>query len=408
MSKIFSKIAKIYLKQANTHDIPSIKRDFLLKLSATCNFLANHWNKINMHQCVDNIGGIMDSKNIPINTKAKQYYEKNAALLKNQFKNFVEDRFAGDSQEKEVIEFIDMIITCYMSCEQSEPSILCPTEFLAYYFEAESRRNIFSKYAHGRGSTDIKEGIKYALSLRDLGIEYMYDEHWKLLENTDTQLKDKQRYLFDAQRDWNYDYIICTQIQEASKYSYDENVREYIKHLISQLKEHIKRNKTTLDQYDTQVQHCIKRSIKFCEPILAKFTQEDFITKSITSQINTFLIENKVSERDMNTIAFYVCRDLKNRGQLASVANLDINIIENQNEAFKKLMNKIQIIAKKETQATSLRKITISVEDLLSRIFYGIKYCTCKTNKERVNINKATQWVSSFFNASQTNALAHR
>ena len=31
-------------------------------------------------------------------------------------------------------------------------------------------------------------------------------------------------------------------------------------------------------------------------------------------------------------------------------------------------MNKIQIIAK-ETQATSLRKITISVEDLLSRIF---------------------------------------
>ena len=57
-------------------------------------------------------------------------------------------------------------------------------------------------------------------------------------------------------------------------------------------------------------------------------------------------------------IAFYTCKDLTRKGQLASVANLDINMIENQSETLRTLMNKIQKIAQKETQQLVLGKLS--------------------------------------------------
>ena len=69
-------------------------------------------------------------------------------------------------------------------------------------------------------------------------------------------LHEDQIILFDSQQKHNYNYVICAQLEEASKYLYDANVNQYMNLLISKLKENItEKNKNSLNYYKNDLKH---------------------------------------------------------------------------------------------------------------------------------------------------------
>ena len=394
------KISEIYRTQAGNEG-NAARKEFLLKLSDVAKFVKNNFEKIQNHQLIDEDGEIIN--NMPFANKAIQYYENNIEECKNQFQNSNGDHFIDNSKENEIKEYIQSFSTFVNLIWNGEPSLNCPTEFLAYILESEVKRWTFGKYASCRNQASHEKSVQYALSLQDLGIDYMYDKQWETLKNSLHMLHEDQIILFDSQQKHNYNYVICAQLEEASKYLYDANVNQYMNLLISKLKENITENKNSLNYYKNDLKTHVERTIAFCKPKLAKFQQEDYSITNAILQLNTLLTNNQVSERDIKMIAFYTCKDLTRKGQLASVANLDINMIENQSETLRTLMNKIQKIAQKETQATGFGKIVIDVEDFFLTILYAIKYYM-KNEKEKMNIKQTTKWGGFYLNASQGNA----